>query len=112
MVVSFAAASNTSVWQAFGTVAGWVALWMLRRTVGQPICPIWWAACQMAGVNWLSVNGFWQFCKEDYALSPLIWRQLAYRGQKCTHRPNGSGEIITTASGTLTWAIAYSDLMQ
>ncbi len=53
MVVGFAAASNTSLWQAFGTVAlGWVTLWVLQRTIGQPIAEFGhWVACQVAGVE-------------------------------------------------------------
>ena len=53
MVVGFAAASNTNVWQAFGTVvAGWILLWVLQRTVGQPIAKFGhWVACQAAGVE-------------------------------------------------------------
>jgi len=37
-MVVFAGASNTNVWQAFGTVAlGWVTLLVMQRTIGQPI---------------------------------------------------------------------------
>ncbi len=53
MVVGFAAASNTTVWQAFGTVAlGWFTLWVMQRTIGQPIAQFgYWIACQVAGVE-------------------------------------------------------------
>lgn len=53
MVVGFAAASNANLWQAFGTVAlGWVTLWVLQRTIGQPIAEFGhWVACQVAGVE-------------------------------------------------------------
>ncbi|MGB3297566.1 MAG: CAAX protease, partial [Phormidesmis sp.] len=38
IVVGFAAVSGDTVWQAFGTVAlGWVMLWVLQRTLGQPV---------------------------------------------------------------------------
>ncbi|MDM9385741.1 hypothetical protein QUB80_34365 [Chlorogloeopsis sp. ULAP01] len=53
MVVSFAAVSDTSLWQAFGTVAlGWLTLWTIQRTIGQPIAQFGhWIACQVAGVE-------------------------------------------------------------
>ena len=53
MVVGIAAASNTGVWQAFGTVAlGWVMLWVLQRTIGQPIASFGrWVTSQVAGVE-------------------------------------------------------------
>ncbi|PPS42218.1 CAAX protease [Chroococcidiopsis sp. TS-821] len=53
MVVGFAAATNTTVWQAFGTVAlGWLTLWVIQRTIGQPIAQFgYWIACQVAGVE-------------------------------------------------------------
>ena len=53
MVVGFAAASNSNLWSAFGTVAlGWVTLWVLQRTIGQPIAEFGhWVACQVAGVE-------------------------------------------------------------
>ncbi len=53
MVVGFAAANNTTVWQAFGTVAlGWLTLWVIQRTIGQPIAQFgYWIACQVAGVE-------------------------------------------------------------
>ncbi len=53
MVVGFAAASNTSAWQAFGTVAlGWFTLWAIQNTIGQPIAQFGhWLACQVAGVE-------------------------------------------------------------
>lgn len=53
MVVGFAAASNTSVWQAFGTVAlGWVTLWVLQRTIGKPFAQFGrWVVSQVAGVE-------------------------------------------------------------
>ena len=53
MVVGFAAVSNTNLWQAFGTVAlGWVTLWVVQRTIGQPIAEFGhWLACQVAGVE-------------------------------------------------------------
>jgi len=53
MVVGFAAASKTNVWQAFGTVAlGWVTLWVLQRTIGQPIAQFGrWVVSQVAGVE-------------------------------------------------------------
>ncbi|MBE9192975.1 CAAX protease [Gloeocapsopsis crepidinum LEGE 06123] len=53
MVVGFAAASDTTVWQAFGTVAlGWLTLWLMQRTIGQPIAQFgYWVACQVAGVE-------------------------------------------------------------
>ncbi|PIG93557.1 hypothetical protein [Gloeocapsopsis sp. IPPAS B-1203] len=53
MVVGFAAASDTNVWQAFGTVAlGWFTLWLMQRTIGQPIAQFgYWVACQVAGVE-------------------------------------------------------------
>jgi len=56
MVVGFAAASNTSVWQAFGTVAlGWVTLWATQRTIGQPIAQFGrWVISQVAGVELLT----------------------------------------------------------
>ena len=51
MTVGFAAVSNTSVWQAVGTVAlGWVTLWVLQRTIGQPISQFGrWVISQAAG---------------------------------------------------------------
>ncbi|MBE9017931.1 CAAX protease [Chroococcidiopsidales cyanobacterium LEGE 13417] len=53
MVVGIAAASNTGVWQAFGTVAlGWVTLWVMQRTIGQPIASFGrWVISQVAGVE-------------------------------------------------------------
>jgi len=53
MVVGFAAVSNTSLWQAFETVAlGWVTLWVLQRTIGQPIAEFGhWLTSQVAGVQ-------------------------------------------------------------
>lgn len=53
MIVGFAAASNTDVWQAFGTVAlGWLTLWAIQHTIGQPIARFGhWVACQVAGVE-------------------------------------------------------------
>lgn len=53
MVVGIAAASNIGVWQAFGTVAlGWVTLWVMQRTVGQPIASFGrWVISQVAGVE-------------------------------------------------------------
>lgn len=53
MVVGIAAASNTSVWQAFGTVAlGWVTLWVSQRTIGKPIASFGhWVVSQVAGVE-------------------------------------------------------------
>ena len=53
MVVGVAAASNTGVWQAFGTVVlGWVTLWVSQRTIGQPIASFGrWVVSQVAGVE-------------------------------------------------------------
>ncbi|MBD2309882.1 hypothetical protein H6G17_31220 [Chroococcidiopsis sp. FACHB-1243] len=53
MVVGIAAASNTGVWQAFGTVAlGWVTLWVMQRTVGKPFASFGrWIISQVAGVE-------------------------------------------------------------
>jgi hypothetical protein len=53
MVVGIAAASNTSVWQAFGTVAlGWVTLWVSQRTIGKPFASFGrWVVSQVAGVE-------------------------------------------------------------
>lgn len=53
MVVGVADVSNTNVWQAFGTVAlGWIMLWVLQRTLGQPIAQFGhWIACKTAGVD-------------------------------------------------------------
>ena len=53
MVVGFAVVSNTNVWQAFGTVAlGWVTLWVVQRTIGQPIAQFGrWVISQAAGVE-------------------------------------------------------------
>ena len=53
MVVGVADVSNTNVWQAFGTVAlGWIMLWVLQRTLGQPIAQFGhWLACKTAGVD-------------------------------------------------------------
>ncbi|MGF1588155.1 MAG: Yip1 family protein [Pleurocapsa sp.] len=53
MVVGFAVVSNTTVWQAFGTVAlGWFTLWVIQRTIGQPIAQFgYWVTSQVAGVE-------------------------------------------------------------
>ena len=53
MVVGVAAVSNTSVWQAFSTVAlGWITLEILQRTLGQPIAQFGhWIACKISGVE-------------------------------------------------------------
>lgn len=53
MVVGLAVATNTSVWQAFGTVAlGSVTLWVVQRTIGQPIAQFGhWVASLVAGVE-------------------------------------------------------------
>ena len=53
IVVGVADVSNTNVWQAFGTVAlGWIILWVLQRTLGQPIAQFGhWIACKTAGVD-------------------------------------------------------------
>ncbi|PZD70812.1 hypothetical protein C1752_08954 [Acaryochloris thomasi RCC1774] len=53
MVVGFAAISGASLWQSFGTVAlGWVTLWVLQRTLGQPIVRLgYWIASKAAGVE-------------------------------------------------------------
>lgn len=53
IVVGFASINSTNVWQAFGTVAlGWITLWILQRTIGQPIAQFGhWIACKAAGVE-------------------------------------------------------------
>ena len=53
IVVGFAAVTHTNVWQAFGTVAlGWVTLWVVQRTIGQPIAQFGrWVISQAAGVE-------------------------------------------------------------
>ena len=53
MVVGFATVSNTNVWQALATVAlGWMMLWALQRTLGEPIAQFGhWIACKTAGVD-------------------------------------------------------------
>lgn len=53
IVVGFAEVSGATVWQAFGTVAlGWLLLWALQRTLGQPVVHLGhWIASRVAGVE-------------------------------------------------------------
>ncbi|KJH71065.1 CAAX amino protease [Aliterella atlantica] len=53
IVVGFAAATHASLWQAFGTVGlGWLMLWVLQHTIGQPIANLgYWLVCKVAGVE-------------------------------------------------------------
>ncbi|MGB3296078.1 MAG: CAAX protease [Phormidesmis sp.] len=66
MVVGLAAVSSAHLWQAFVTVAlGWMTLWVLQRTLGQPIVRLaHWIACQAAGVELITkrrkLRGFFQ----------------------------------------------------
>ncbi|MBE9012838.1 CAAX protease, partial [Pseudanabaenaceae cyanobacterium LEGE 13415] len=53
IVVGFASATQATLWQAFGTVGlGWLMLWVLQHTIGQPIANLgYWIVCKVAGVE-------------------------------------------------------------
>ncbi len=95
MVVGFAAVSNTTVWQAFGTVAlGWVTLWAIQHTIGQPIAQFGhWVASQVAGVELVT---------ERERLAGILQRRLRSFAKsltaECGHRqapPFKGGEPVT-----------------
>lgn len=53
IVVGFASATHATLWQAFGTVGlGWLMLWVLQHTIGQPIANLGYRiVCKAAGVE-------------------------------------------------------------
>lgn len=92
MVVGLAAVSSTNLWQAFSTVAlGWVTLWVLQRTLGQPIMQLaHWIACQAAGVDLITkrkkLSAFFQAIQipSTATATPTLKRQLKRQPKKKT----------------------------
>lgn len=124
MVVGFAAVSGANLWQAFSTVAlGWMTLWVLQRTLGQPIVRLGhWIACQAAGVELVTqrrkVREFFQAIEIPSAEASRPANQLTSKNKISSYRSKfrnilgSSLSLLVLFVGTLIAAIFLSPIRQ
>ena len=122
MVVGFAAVSEASLWQAFSTVAlGWMTLWVLQRTLGQPIVRLGhWIACQAAGVELITrrktFRRFFQAVRVSSAETPrssrLRFKKAASRRYRFRNIAGSALSFLILFIGTLIAAVLLNPIRQ
>ncbi len=124
MVVGVAAVSSSvNLWQAFSTVAlGWITLWILQRTLGQPIVQLGhWIACQVAGVKLITkrkkFRDFFQAVQMPAAaaftsVNRLSTRKITSSPHRFRHVMGGALGLLVLFVGTLIAAILLNPIRQ